>query len=294
MTFSDSRIAKLLETEYVPVWESVSPVRIVTFDLGEGRSFTGTANGEIAIYFCTPQGKVFDILPALQSPAVTLAAMKEALAFYKEHKWGGLNEEKIRSYHRERMRKAAAAKYQELVNSGNPPTMLIKKEVAQLKAEEVYPDSRRGEISRDHYIRMAVDDATRDMRVMIYSKVATPGVTEHRTRVLGDAMTVVEPGGKGYYQWQIGRAFHGLAPESYHKLYRDRLVEKVQKKAKAENPHGVPNIPVVYPPMRVKIPLETPEQWKEMLFEHIFKQELKGGRVKYNSDSLEAINLIEE
>ena len=289
MTFSDSRIAKLLETEYVPVWESVSPVRIVTFDLGEGRSFTGTANGEIAIYFCTPQGKVFDVLPALQSPAATLAAMKEALAFYKDNKWGGLNDEEIRLYHRGRMEKVAAQRHEQLTAEWAKAG-----DVSGLKAETVYPESQLGEIRRDRYINMAVDSATRDMRVMVASKTGIILETEDKVRTSADTLTVVEPGGKGYYQWHVGRAFHGQVPESYHKLYRDRLVEKVLKAAKAENPHGVPNIPVVYPPMRVKIPLETPEQWKEMLFEHIFKQELKGGRVKYNSDSLEAINLIEE
>lgn len=288
MTFSDSRVAKLLESEFVPVWESVSPVRVVTFDLGEGRSFTGTANGEIAIYFCSPDGKVFDILPALQSPAVTLAAMKEALGFYNRSKLGGLSKEEIRLYHRQRMEKLAAERYQALVNAGEAPKMLLDKDVSKLEAEHLYPESKKGEIKRDKYINMAVDSATRDMRVMMLSKVVSLGLSEEG-RVFGDAMTVVEPGGKGYFQWQVDRAFLGVIPDSYSDLYLKRQEAAAKKAAEEKNETYEP----VYSPW-VLVPLDTPDQWKEMLFEHILKQELKGGKVKYNSDSLEAINLIEE
>lgn len=79
MTFSDSRVSKMLKEDFVPVWESVADVKTVTFKLGEGRSFKGSISGEIAIYFCDVDGVVMDILPALQSPAATLLAMKEAL-----------------------------------------------------------------------------------------------------------------------------------------------------------------------------------------------------------------------
>ena len=74
----------MLMNDFIPVWESVAPVRTVTFDLGEGRKLKGSVSGEIAIYFCDTDGKVFDILPALQSPAATLVAMKEAKRFYGE------------------------------------------------------------------------------------------------------------------------------------------------------------------------------------------------------------------
>ena len=35
----------------------------VAFDLGDGRTVRGTVSGEIALYFCRPDGKVFDIVP---------------------------------------------------------------------------------------------------------------------------------------------------------------------------------------------------------------------------------------
>lgn len=84
MTFSDKRIVDLVNDRFIPVWESVSPVRTAVFDLGDGKSVKGTVGGEIAIYFCRPDGKVFDILPALQSPRVTLNAIRAAADFYAQ------------------------------------------------------------------------------------------------------------------------------------------------------------------------------------------------------------------
>ncbi len=65
----------MLKEDFIPVWEAVAPVRTVTFNMGEGRTLKGSVSGEIAVYFCDPRGKVFDILPALQSPAATLNAI---------------------------------------------------------------------------------------------------------------------------------------------------------------------------------------------------------------------------
>ena len=37
----------------------------------------------------------------------------------------------------------------------------------------------------------------------------------------------------------------------------------------------------------------SPNEWKKPLFECILKQELKGGEVEYDSDSLQAIGIFE-
>src|SRR3712207_286240 len=83
----------------IPVWETAAPVQVAVFDLGDGKTVKGTVGGEIAIYFCRPDGKVFDILPALQSPKRTLEAIREALAFYDRT---GAADAAIGAYHRER------------------------------------------------------------------------------------------------------------------------------------------------------------------------------------------------
>ena len=79
----------------------------------------------------------------------------------------------------------------------------------------------------------------------------------------------MEPGGRGYYLWKIGQAIHGTYPKGH------------AQEIKNQPPFGPTE-------------LLTPDQWKEMLFEDIFKQQLKGSEVEYNSDSLEAINVFEE
>lgn len=40
--------------------------------------------------------------------------------------------------------------------------------------------------------------------------------------------------------------------------------------------------------------MQSPDYWKKPLFEGILKQELKGGEVEYDSDSLQAISIFEE
>ena len=292
MTFSDSRIAKMLMNDFIPVWESVAPVRTVTFDLGEGRKLKGSVSGEIAIYFCDTDGKVFDILPALQSPAATLVAMKEAKRFYGEmekvvikkvetpNKIPGIpvdsnldiiilreateREKMIKNYHRSRMKKIAAKRYDLLKSEG----MQILKNPEKLSASKVYPNSAKGEELREAYINAAIDDGTRDMRMMAMSKTAARGTRNLKGIYIDSAITVVEPGGRGYYQWKIGKVFHDVTIS-------------VDSKSSSK----------FFP---VSVGMKTPEQLKLVLFEGILKQELKGGEVEYHSDSLKAINLFEE
>ncbi len=270
MTFSDSRVAKMLQEDFIPVWEAVAPVRTVTFNMGEGRTLKGSVSGEIAIYFCNPKGKVFDILPALQSPAATLNAMKEAKKLHdKLVKIDTTDPKKgIRAYiyavedfHQERMRKMAAKKYDALLKVGAE----ILKNPEKIPAATIFPNSAKGESKREHYISAAVDKATRDMRMMTMSKSGIVGPRNQDTYTDG-AITVVEPGGRGYYLWQIGQVFYDIYP----------------KKFAGFNHVGLSHS------------LMTPDKWKRILFEGIFKQELKGGEVEYNSDSLEAINLFDE
>jgi len=268
----------MLTEDFVPAWQSVSPVRIVTFDLGEGRSLKGTVNGEIAIYFCDSSGKVFDILPALQSPAVTLKAMKEAQEFYKKHD-GKVTTGNVISYHHAWMKKVAGERYDKLFSEGyvifSEPDDLVKE-----KASVLFPESKRGEVKRDSYIRASLDDATMDIRLMTMSKVALIPSREN-LGITGEAMTVVEPGGLGYYQWQIDRAFLGSVDPNI-----------AFSSPCSENDQEVRDFSTTLLGWDSK--LKTPDEWRDLLFAGIFKQNLKGGEVEYNSESLEAISIIEE
>jgi hypothetical protein len=160
VTFSDKRVVDLVSERMIPVWESVAPVSVATFDLGDGRTVRGTMGGEIALYFCRPDGKVFDILPALHSPHVTYWAIKNALEFYDKT---GATDEAIRAYHAER--------HIEMVEAGSGL---------------LTPEAEKS-IAGRHGNDASSDKATRDLGEMAGSKT-----------ILADAdetMTVVEPGG---------------------------------------------------------------------------------------------------
>lgn len=293
MTFSDSRIVKLLKNDYVPVWESVAPVREVTFDLGEGRSVKGTVGGEIALYFCTPQGMVFDILPALQSPAATRQAIENALAFYRKHH-GKPGVKAIADWHRARMRKTL-----EIVWKDHPDKFRkAYPHIEKLQARQIYPQAKRGEDKREAYIRSALDDATRDMRVMAMSKVAV--MPSRKNQV----MTVVEPGGRGYFLWQIDRCFLGMLPlaesnRSKGKRSGDDAVRKTDISDLLDGGRGAFIKRITDKNERVRVRQwnslpKPPSAWKHLLFEGILYQPLKGGKVTYDSESLEAISIQEE
>lgn len=308
MTFSDSRIVEALQKDWMPVWESVSPVREVTFDLGEGREVRGTVGGEIAIYFCDEQGNAFDILPALQSPAATLKAIEEALAFYKS-KGGKMDSKSVVTYHRERMRAHLEKIYKthperfpnpklalKDLNSKKTPSKdpANKQGIEALPAKTVYPETAKNEAYRQAAIKTALDEATRDMRLMVFSKVAAPTVSE-------GTITVVEPGGRGYYKWQVGQAFCGVVP-AWETLPARVNYPKEEWPLREVNHRPNPNGPLV----KRKIPvhplgmgvwnagLKQPTQWRRLLFEGILHQPLGGGKFKYDSESLKALSIIED
>ena len=177
MTFSDKRVVDLVSERMIPVWESVAPVSVAVFDLGDGRKVKGTMGGEIALYFCRPDGKVFDILPALHSPHVTYWAIRNALEFYDRT---GAKDEEIRAYH--------AAKFADMVKSGTG---------------EITPEAQRS-LARRKSKEASADKATRDMGEMLHSKT---GVFEGP-----EPITVVEPGGLELHKRAIHEAMREAPP----------------------------------------------------------------------------------
>jgi hypothetical protein len=110
------------------------------------------------------------------------------------------------------------------------------------------------------------------MRIMVMSKTASPGHLVE-AKFVGEAMTVVEPGGRGYFRWKVGQAFFGVWPKNHDPRPKD--------KRSMRWPLGA-------------FTMQTPDYWKKPLFEGILNQELKGGEVEYDSDSLQAISIFEE
>jgi hypothetical protein len=96
VTFSDKAVVEFVKKHFVPVWESVAPVRVTTFQLGGGRKVTGINNGEIALYVCRPDGKVIHMLPGLRSPQETLDFLVSARSLLRS---SGGDEAKVRAFH---------------------------------------------------------------------------------------------------------------------------------------------------------------------------------------------------
>ena len=178
MTFSDSRVVDFAREHFTPVWESAAPIKVAIFDLGDGKEVKGTLGGEIALWFCRPDGTVFDVLPGLQSPAYTLEAMQQALAFYEET---GATDEAIREHHGLRLSEDFG------VAPTDPAAAALLGPVSFRTLEHQAELDRRRELG---------DPATATMAEMALSKVAI---------IDPEPITVVEPGGLPHYRFHVHR-----------------------------------------------------------------------------------------
>ncbi len=79
MLFSNPAVASFVNDRFVCAWESVRPVPKVDIDFGNGHTLRRTLNGNVVTYLCTPEGRVFDVLPGLHSPEGYLAGLRRAL-----------------------------------------------------------------------------------------------------------------------------------------------------------------------------------------------------------------------
>ena len=215
MTFSDKKVVEFIEANFVPVWESVAPVTKAVYQLDEDRSVEGILSGEIAVYFCRPDGMVFDILPGLYSPAATLAAMREAVQFYEQSNHG-METGRIAEYHQ---RKAVELP-KPLTDSGSEDERAAEREATRvveslekkISAMERDLESLR---SRSRTLKDAPDAATRDLRRARGKSVLSAAPREVANAMAAIAhgkdspgeisMTVVAPGGKGYYRRFVHR-----------------------------------------------------------------------------------------
>ena len=218
MTFSTRAVCDAVRENFVPVWESVSDTSVARFDLGDGKSIQGTIGGEIMLYFCRPDGVVFDAVPALQSPAVVLRAIKRATDFYQSS--GGCPDAAIRKFNQDRM--GLIAKEQGLSVSD-----------AQDRIREAHRT-----LNQRLLMGAPADDA---MAISIGSKTAMVAPAE--------TITVVEPGGYWLYALQV----------------HDRLALG---------------------------PLQSPMDWKSVMFEEILGQDLGvGGMRTFDASSVQPMSL---
>ena len=65
--FSNKDLAKFINENFEPVWQSVREVPIVNIDFGNGNTVKRTINGNVATFVCNSNGEVLDVLPGLYS-----------------------------------------------------------------------------------------------------------------------------------------------------------------------------------------------------------------------------------
>lgn len=79
MLLSDPDTAKLLNTQFVPCWDTVRPVPQVTIDFGNGRTLKRTLAGNTVISICAPDGRVLDAYPGVYTPAAFRGEITQTL-----------------------------------------------------------------------------------------------------------------------------------------------------------------------------------------------------------------------
>ncbi len=84
MLLSDDKVAKFLNEQVVPCWESLRPAPKVNIDFGDGRKLTRTLQGNTVMYLCLADGRVVDALPGVYTPADFLAQVNQGLTFLRE------------------------------------------------------------------------------------------------------------------------------------------------------------------------------------------------------------------
>jgi hypothetical protein len=102
--FSSDEVAKFINEEFEPAWESVRPVPLVTIDFGNGHTITRTVNGNIATQVTNAEGQVLDILPGVYTADVYLKQLGQLVLLHRyvvnPGRYPGVSpEERLKSYH---------------------------------------------------------------------------------------------------------------------------------------------------------------------------------------------------
>ncbi len=83
MLFSSDDVARYINENFEPVWESVRPVPLVTINFGNGHTITRTLNGNIATQVCTAEGQVLDILPGVYTADVYRKQLEQLVLLHQ-------------------------------------------------------------------------------------------------------------------------------------------------------------------------------------------------------------------
>ena len=250
MTFSDKEVVTRIKKHFVPAWESVADVTTASYKLGDERVVKEVLSGEMVVYFCRPDGKVFDILPGLQSPGAMLSAMDEAIElFYSTDR--ARDVAAVQESHSNPLRTAMTSPHES--GDADPTwfhstyaaaTALPKTRVAYVASIKSLESRIDGLKKRIREIRDSPDAATKDMRnaknvVSVYGAAIAAGATF--APVYAGSTSVVNPVGRMHKRREIRALF------------------------------------------AANVSLRPPEKWKKTIFEDVLSMPLNSRTVVYET-----------
>ena len=104
--FSNEDVAKYINDNFEPAWESVRPVPRVTIDFGNGKVVRRTLHGNVATYVTSADGRVLDVLPGIYQPQTyldRLGEFQQLHTYVRQQRWGRVGEDvderKVQQYH---------------------------------------------------------------------------------------------------------------------------------------------------------------------------------------------------
>jgi len=172
--FSNEKVARFINDNFEPAWESVRPVPRFTIDFGRGNVITRTLHGNVATYACTAEGQVLDVLPGIYEPRTyveRLAELKDLHLYARQGRFAllsELQEWKVKDYHRQQATALAAGKPRgKFVEIAGDPRAIIRVESSlKLVMQPALRIRTRAAVARGRFpveTRFAKVDAGKDL-----------------------------------------------------------------------------------------------------------------------------------
>lgn len=99
MLFSNEEVARFINRNFEPCWQSVRPVPMVTIDFGNGQVIKRTLHGNVATYACNSDGQVLDVLPGIYEPKTYLQRLGELTDLHRFVKQSRRGDAALSHYH---------------------------------------------------------------------------------------------------------------------------------------------------------------------------------------------------
>lgn len=120
--YPNAQVSKYLRDRFVLHWESVRPAPVMTIDFGDGRKLKRTVTGNSIHYILDAEGRPLEALPGLYGPQAFLQHLQRGEELWQQTATLKASErqERLRHYHRQRLREIQKNWTQDLQKAGVP------------------------------------------------------------------------------------------------------------------------------------------------------------------------------